>query len=269
MKLLSGIENTLAARSTALLLQVVPDHDGEVEAYRRWWAERRVDGIFLIDLRVEDKRVLVLEELGLPAVVIGGPGHHGRLPGVWSDDASAMAMVVEYLAALGHRRIARVAGPAGLLHTELRGQAFAEVADRLELASAVTAATDYSPEQGAQATRRLLSGTPPPSAVIYDNDVMAVAGTSVAHEMGVDVPRDLSIVAWDDSVLCEIVHPPLTVLSRDIMAYGARAAERLLALLDGDSVGDFEDAMPPAGHPGQHRPAARLSGQSGHGPGRR
>ena len=40
--------------------------------------------------------------------------------------------------------------------------------------------------------------------MIYDNDVMAVAGTSVAHEMGVDVPRDLSIVAWDDSVLCEI-----------------------------------------------------------------
>ena len=55
MKLLSGIENTLAARSTALLLQVVPDHDAEVEAYRRWWAERRVDGIFLIDLRVEEE----------------------------------------------------------------------------------------------------------------------------------------------------------------------------------------------------------------------
>jgi DNA-binding LacI/PurR family transcriptional regulator len=244
MKLLSGIENTLAAHSAALVLQVVPDHDAEVEAYRRWWAERRVDGIFLIDLRIEDKRVLVLEELGLPAVVIGGPGHHGRLPAVWSDDASAMAMVVEYLAALGHRRVARVAGPSGLLHTELRSQAFGEVATRLELASAVTVATDYSPEQGAQATRRLLSGSARPSAVIYDNDVMAVAGTSVAHEMGVAVPGDLSIVAWDDSVLCQIVHPPLTVLSRDIMAYGTRAAERLLALLDGDSVGDFEDAMP-------------------------
>jgi DNA-binding LacI/PurR family transcriptional regulator len=45
-------------------------------------------------------------------------------------------------------------------------------------------------------------------------------------------------------VLCEIVHPPLTVLSRDIMAYGARAAERLLALVDGDSVRSFEDATP-------------------------
>ena len=244
MKLISGMETTLATRSIALLLQVVPDHDAEVAAYRRWWAERRVDGIFLVNLRVDDKRVPVLEELGLPAVVIGGPGHHGSLPGVWSDDASAMAMVVEYLAALGHRRIARVAGPPGLLHTELRGRAFDQVATRLALESAVTQVTDYSAEQGAQATRRLLSAPARPTAVLYDNDVMAVAGTSVAHEMAVDVPQDLSIVAWDDSVLCEIVHPALTALKRDIVAYGAHAAERLLELLDGAPVRDLEDALP-------------------------
>jgi DNA-binding LacI/PurR family transcriptional regulator len=244
MKLISGIETTLAARSIALLLQVVPDHDAEVAAYRRWWAERRVDGIFLVNLRVDDKRVPVLEELGLPAVVIGGPGHHGSLPGVWSDDASAMAMVVEYLAALGHRRIARVAGLPGLLHTELRGRAFDAVATRLALESAVTQITDYSAEQGAQVTRRLLSAPARPTAILYDNDVMAVAGTSVAHEMAVDVPQDLSIVAWDDSVLCEIVHPALTALKRDIVAYGAHAAERLLELLGGVPVRDLEDALP-------------------------
>jgi DNA-binding LacI/PurR family transcriptional regulator len=244
MKLISGIETTLATRSIALLLQVVPDHDAEVAAYRRWWAERRVDGIFLVNLRVDDKRVPVLEELGLPAVVIGGPGHHGSLPGVWSDDTSAMAMVVEYLAALGHRRIARVAGPPGLLHTELRGRAFDEVATRLALESAVTQITDYTAEQGAQVTRRLLSAPVRPTAILYDNDVMAVAGTSVAHEMAVDVPQDLSIVAWDDSVLCEIVHPALTALKRDIVAYGAHAAERLLELLGGATVRDLEDALP-------------------------
>ena len=244
MKLISGMETTLATRSIALLLQVVPDHDAEIAAYRRWWAERRVDGIFLVNLRIDDKRVPVLEELGLPAVVIGGPGHHGSLPGVWSDDASAMAMVVEYLAALGHRRIARVAGPPGLLHTELRSRAFDEVATRVGLESAVTLITDYSAEQGAQVTRRLLSAATRPTAILYDNDVMAVAGTSVAHEMAVDVPQDLSIVAWDDSVLCEIVHPALTALKRDIVAYGAHAAERLLELLGGAAVRDLEDAMP-------------------------
>ena len=244
MKLISGLETTLAARSTALLLQVVADHDAEVETYRRWWAERRVDGIFLVDLRIEDKRVAVLEELGLPAVVVGGPGHHGRLPAVWSDDASAMSMVVEYLAALGHRRIARVAGLSGLLHTELRSHAFDEVAARLGLDSVVTLTTDYSAEQGAHSTRRLLSATTRPTAILYDNDVMAVAGISVAHEMGVGVPQDLSIVAWDDSVLCQIVHPEITALNRDIMAYGAHAAESLLQLLEGATVGDLEDDLP-------------------------
>jgi DNA-binding LacI/PurR family transcriptional regulator len=244
MKLISGMETTLASRSIALLLQVVPDHEAEVRAYRRWWAERRVDGIFLVDLRVDDRRVPVLEELGLPAVVIGGPGHHGRLPGVWSNDATAMAMVVEYLAALGHRRIARVAGLPGLLHTELRNRAFGDVAERLNLDSAVTLTTDYTADQGGHATRRLLSAAARPTAILYDNDVMAVAGTSVAHEMGVDVPGDLSVVAWDDSVLCEIVHPPLTALSRDIMAYGAHAAERLLGFLDTATATDFEDDLP-------------------------
>ena len=244
IKLMSGIENTLAARSTALVLQVVPDHDAEVEAYRRWWAERRVDGIFLIDLRIEDKRVLVLEELGLPAVVIGGPGHHGRLPAVWSDDASAMAMAVEYLAALGHRRVARVAGPSGLLHTELRSQAFTEVAARLALASAVTVPTDYSPEQGAQATRRLLSGASRPSAVIYDNDVMAVAGLGVAHEMDVAVPERLSLLAWDDSALCRLSHPALSAMSLDVHAMGVQVADCVLNLLASGTVRSYTAPLP-------------------------
>ena len=109
---------------------------------------RRVDGIFLIDLRIEDKRVLVLEELGLPAVVIGGPGHHGRLPAVWSDDGSAMAMVVEYLAALGHRRIARVAGPAGPAPHRAPRPRLRASRGRLELDSAVTSAPTTAPSRG-------------------------------------------------------------------------------------------------------------------------
>jgi DNA-binding LacI/PurR family transcriptional regulator len=148
--------------------------------------------------------------------------------------------------------------------TELRDRAFAEVAAWLDLESAVTVTTDYTADQGGDATRRLLSGAGRPTAILYDNDVMAVAGTSVAHEMGVDVPGDLSVVAGDDSVLCEIVHPPLTALSRDIMACGAHAAERLLALLDTATVADFEDDMArlitrgstarPGSRPGQGNP---------------
>jgi DNA-binding LacI/PurR family transcriptional regulator len=244
MKLISGMEGAMASSQTALLLQVVPDHEAEIATYRRWWAERRVDGVFLVDLRVQDTRVPVLEELRLPVMVVGGPGHHGSLPALWIDDASAMEMVVEYLVALGHRRIARVGGVPGMLHDEMRSSAFDSVVRRLALPWSTTIPTDYTPEAGAQTTRRLLSGANPPTTIIYDNDVMAVAGVSVAHEMGVDVPGDVSIMAWDDSVLCEITHPPLTAVSRDITAYGRQVAEHLLTLLNGEVVTEVQDTPP-------------------------
>ncbi|MGK5443907.1 LacI family DNA-binding transcriptional regulator [Micromonospora sp. URMC 105] len=241
MELISGVEAELSARSYALTLQVVADQEAEIAVYRRWWAERRVDGVFVCDLRTDDRRVPALEELQLPAVVIGGPGHTGGLASVWSDDAAALVEAVEYLVALGHRRIARVAGLPSLLHTEIRTDAFARVCRRLGLADAVTVWSDYTGEEGARATRRLLSSADRPTAVIYDNDVMAIAGLSVAQEMGLAVPGDLSIVAWDDSPLCRLVHPPLTALGRDIPAYGAHAARQLLAVIAGEPVTGVQD----------------------------
>jgi DNA-binding LacI/PurR family transcriptional regulator len=234
-QLIWGIEGELSARGVALLLQVTVDRMAQLECYRRWWAERRVDGVFLVDLHIDDTRVELLEELDLPAIVIGGPRGLGGLPGVWNDDIGAQRSVVEYLTALGHRRIARVAGLPELWHTALRTEAFETITGELG-ASSTTVTTDYSGEQGAQATRSLLASAEPPTAIIYDNDIMALAGLSVAAEMGVAVPDRLSIVAWDDSVLCRLVHPPLSAVSLDIAAYGARVARRLLDQVDGEAA---------------------------------
>ena len=239
-QLISGVEAELAARSFALTLQVVPDPETEIAVYRRWWGERRVDGVFVCDLRVDDPRIPVLESLRLPAVVIGGPGHTGRLPSVWSNERAALTETVEYLHALGHRRIARVGGLPELLHTKIRTEAFAAVAGRLGLTDAHTIVSDYSGEDGARATRRLLSSAARPTAIIYDNDVMAIAGLGVAQEMGLAVPAELSIVAWDDSSLCQLVHPPLTALRRDIPGYGAHAARALLAAINNEPTESVE-----------------------------
>ncbi|HEV7898624.1 MAG TPA: LacI family DNA-binding transcriptional regulator [Planosporangium sp.] len=230
MELISGIEAELSARSCGLTLQVVADHDAEMAVYRRWWGERRVDGVLVVDLHVDDRRLDVLRELQLPAVAIAGPGDLG-LPHVWTDDDAAIEEVVEYLVALGHRHIVRVGGLPDLMHTAIRTRAFAEVCERLGVQHAVTVPSDYTGEEGSRATRRLLSSTPRPTAIIYDNDIMAVAGLAVAQEMGLSVPTDLSIVAWDDSLLCSLVHPSLTALSRDIPAYGTTAARQLLTLI--------------------------------------
>ncbi|MFI8521268.1 LacI family DNA-binding transcriptional regulator [Streptomyces sp. NPDC085481] len=245
--LLSGLQAALSGRGTALQLLVVEDTAAEIEVYRRWTSEHRVDGFFLVDLQVRDPRIPVLEELEVPAVVLGGPGRHGRLPAVWADDREAMTSIVEYLAALGHRRIAHLAGLPSFQHTQRRIRALRDAARRLGMADAVSVPTDFSDAEGAAATRTLLArpGGQRPTALVYDSDVMAVAGLGVATEMGVPVPGELSIVSFDDSALTRIVHPSLTALSRDTFALGEQVATALLALIDDpSSASDVRNPTP-------------------------
>jgi DNA-binding LacI/PurR family transcriptional regulator len=242
-KLLSGIEAELSAREVALTLQIANDLGTEVAILRRWWTERRVDGVLLVDLRVDDPRIPVVEEIGLPAVVVGGPGDTGGVPFAASDDAGGTRQIVEHLVVLGHRRIARVAGPPEFAHTLARTVAF-EKALADAGASGRVVPTDLSSAASARATAELLAGSPPPTAIIYDSDIMAVAGLGTAQELGLAVPRELSIVSYDDSPICELVRPALTACVRDVVAYGARSARALLAVLAGEQVGPQVEETP-------------------------
>ncbi|HCT76894.1 MAG TPA: LacI family transcriptional regulator [Micromonosporaceae bacterium] len=244
-QLLSGLQAALSAQTVALHLLVVEDTAAEIETYRRWASEGRVDGLILVDLQVNDPRIEVLEEFGLPSVVLGGPGGHGSLPSVWADDREAMLSIVDYLAALGHKRIAHVAGMPAFLHTRRRMRALRDAAGRLGLAEATSFPTDFSDAEGAAVTRKLLSRKERPTAIVFDSDIMAVAGLGVAAEMGVPVPGELSIVAFDDSVLTRIVHPALTCLSRDTFALGGQVAEALLAIIaEPETVRNIKTATP-------------------------
>ncbi|MBR8740736.1 LacI family DNA-binding transcriptional regulator [Nocardiopsis sp. MG754419] len=243
MQLVSGVETELAAVGIDLMLQVADNVDSEIAVYRRWAAERRVDGVVIVDLRVEDPRPEAMGVLPLPAVVLGGPEGTGGLPCLYTDDAASVREVVHYLAALGHRRIVRVAGPEDFVHTRDRSAAFQQAARRAGLDEARTVHADYSGEDGGRTTRRLLADAEPPTALVYDNDLMALAGLGVASEMGVDVPSQLSIVAWDDSALCRLVRPSLTAISRDVVAHGRRVAQMLNGVLSGERVANEETPL--------------------------
>jgi DNA-binding LacI/PurR family transcriptional regulator len=241
MRFIAGLEGELSVRRTALLLQVVEDHQAAIDAMRLCWAERRIDGMVVTDLWTRDSRIPVLEELQMPAVLVGRPGADTRLPAVWTDDAAAVVSAVDYLVALGHRRIARVAGLPALDHTQVRIAAFREAVLGHGLGEPRIVETDYTWEDGARAARTLLSQRDRPTAMTFDNDVMAVAALNVAQEMGVTVPGELSIVAGDDSQLCVLVRPALTALSWDIQAYGVHAARVLLDLIDGRSPASHQE----------------------------
>ncbi|MGI8994323.1 MAG: LacI family DNA-binding transcriptional regulator [Nocardioidaceae bacterium] len=241
---IAGLESVLSERGYALLLQVVADDDRETPSYRRLVDEGRVDGVFLTDLFMDDPRPALLAELGLPAVVIGPALGDGIWPAVGVDDAPGIIGAVEHLVALGHSHIGHVAGPRGMVHGHSRQQAWSGALLRAGLAPGPSIEADFSAESGAAATRQLLDLAEPPTAIVYANDLMAMAGMSLAQSRGLDVPRDLSITGYDDTEIAAHLQPSLTTVSTDVIEWGRAAAKRLLELIDTQPPTDI--MLPPA-----------------------
>lgn len=244
MQFLTGIESELSKRDYGLLLQIVPDTAQELKTLRAWRNARRVDGVIITDVRVDDPRIAYLKKpQGLPAVVAGYPSVAGGLASVGTDDGAVSRQAVQHLVELGHRRIARVSGLVDLAHTQLRTEAFLDEM-RILGADPLVLSTDFTPDQGVEATRAALAAPDAPTAFIYDNDIMAVAALAAVTQLGVRIPEDLSIIAWDDSVLCQYTYPQLTAMSHDVVGFGSHVARQLFQVIDEGTSGSFLDSTP-------------------------
>ncbi|MEV8249700.1 LacI family DNA-binding transcriptional regulator [Microbacterium sp. NPDC076768] len=229
--LIAGIQSGLSSTHVGMHLRLVASIDEEIALYRRWHSAHQVDGVIVIDPREDDPRLQALSQMGAKAVVVGShPSAEGSAPTVWIDDAQAAHTLFDYLVALGHQRIAYITGPAEFEHTTLRAGVLHQLDPRG--IHTETIITDFSSERAADATRRLLSRSERPTAIVYDNDVMAVAGLRVTQEMGIGVPEALSLASFDDSVIAGLVRPSLTCLTRDTFELGETATKLLLTQID-------------------------------------
>jgi len=243
MELISGMEEVLAPAGASVLLLVVADVEAELATYRRWASEQTVQAVVVVNLVDDDVRPARLVELGLPAVLAGHHGGRAELSSVRTDDAGAMTAGIELLAGLGHRVVGRVSGPAELVHTAERSTAMQAAAERLGVRVRIVAA-DYSAAGGVRAARELLSADDPPTAVVFDNDVMAVAAEEELVRSGVRVPGQVSLLAFADSALCELAVPPLSAMSIDAHEHGVSVAGAVLDVLAGAARTDREGPPP-------------------------
>ena len=237
---IAGLESVLSERGQALLLQVARDHDGERRSYQRLADEGRVDGVFITDLHVDDPRPQLLAELGLPALVVGPAVADEFWPSVGVDDGPGITAAVQHLVGLGHERIAHVSGPADMVHGRSGAQAWADALAAEGLPKGPCVEADFSAEAGARATRELLESGGPPTAIVYANDLMAMAGMSLALARGVDVPGDLSVTGYDDTEISAHLKPSLTTVSTDVTEWGRAAANGLLEVIEGRPVPHVE-----------------------------
>jgi DNA-binding LacI/PurR family transcriptional regulator len=237
---IAGVESVLAGEGQVLVLSMVADADAETRTYRTLVDDRRIDGAFVIDLRVTDSRLDLLVELGLPAVTLGRPIGPSPFPAVSLADSPGVGETVQHLVAMGHRRIGYVAGDLMMLHGLRRRDAFVASMREAGLPADLVEETDFSPAAAARATRSLLECEPRPTAIVYASDSMALAGLGVLQALGLRAPADVSVAGFDGTDIARYSYPALTTVVSDPVAWGREAARTLLRLIRDGTADDRE-----------------------------
>ncbi|WP_141399184.1 LacI family DNA-binding transcriptional regulator [Curtobacterium sp. 'Ferrero'] len=233
MQYVRGIEEVLAECDLVLVLQVVGSVEEDLGVLRRWATSGKFAGVIVTDILVDDRRIPALRDLALPAVLVGTMGAESDFTTISTDDAAVAEAIVQHLATHGHRSVARVSGPRSMMHTAVRDRAFASAGAAAGVRM-TTVEGDYTAEAGEAGVRALVvEGVDRPTALVFDNDVMALRGLDVLTAAGVRVPDDITVVAWDDSVGCQLAEPALTAAAHDIRAFGADTARAFLDVLGG------------------------------------
>lgn len=230
LRFLPGVQEELTAHGILLVLHSSPDISSANEAYRQWRNEKRVDGVIVLNPLVRDQRLPHLEKIGLPAVIVGDARRISSLSSVRTDDEHALRIGMEHLVGLGHRRIARVGIRPDFLHSRGRERLFQTMMRKAGLRADLSTYHAADPLPGA--VLDWLASDDPPTAIIHEDCTTAIEMMLALQARGVRIPDDLSLLCWDDSILARAVHPPLTVLRRDLFDYGRQVARQLRAVIE-------------------------------------
>ena len=190
---------------------------------------RRTDGLVLASSRSDDDTVRAM--VGDTPTVLANRYVPG-LPAVTADDADGAAQVVAHLRALGHRRIAVAAGPVASRSGRQRVLGLRAAAERLGDVELVELGS-FPPYYSGGAAAADLAVACGASAVVAHNDVMAAGILGRARDRGVHVPRDLSVVGFDDSTVATLLSPALTTVRVSNTRLGRRAVDILTGAIEG------------------------------------
>ncbi len=215
------------SRESDVILEIEPYAEGEpLDELAKRLARHRVDGVLLPGLLCDDPTMLqALSKAGLEVGRIAATQPAAIGQGVGIDDEAAAHAITAHLVASGHSRIAYIDGPPQLSVCQLRKagyrRALAEAGLQPDPAFILTG--DFSYRSGLAATEELLALPQRPTAIFAANDDMAAAVISVAHRQGLDVPGDLSVCGFDDTLVAQSVWPELTTINQPVGDMAARA----------------------------------------------
>jgi LacI family transcriptional regulator len=244
--LFRGIEDALAASGYSVIMANTDDDPAREQHSISMLRGRQVDGLLIATARREDPALQMLAETGFPFVLVNR--HTDPLPknAVIPDDYAGAAAAVGHLVALGHRRIAHIAGSDDMSTGHTRRQGYLDALQRHHLPADpdLLVHGSYRDSGGYAAMQRLLGLPMPPSAVFAVNDLAAVGAMRAIEEAGFRVPDDISVVGFNDLSAAIGLMRPLTTIRLPLHDMGKAAAERLLAQITGGAMSSEPVVIP-------------------------
>ncbi len=234
VEFLSGLGDYARGHELDLVLSPTTADDEET-TYRRVVANKQVDAVYVSSPRPSDRRIVLLNQLGLPFIV------HGRSEGldfdyahIDIDNEAAFHDAARLLLQLGHKRIALINGDSSQTFAIFRerGARRALAASGLSLPPERVRSLAMTEENGFRAANSLLRGNEPPTAILCSSLIMALGVVRAIRDLGLSIPGDVSLIAHDDVfpwLKPENFSVPLTTTRSSIRAAGERVAERLAA----------------------------------------
>lgn len=237
VEVLKGVKDALRERDIDLLLcNLGSQHP--VATLERFLDRGAVDGLLLVSLPIEGETGERLSRVNAPVVLVGTrsgqPADAPDFDTLWWDDAAGARRATEHLVGLGHRRVGLISAHAWSYNSTPRLDGYRDALEAaglgfdpdLVVSGQAVKHAGYSEEAGAEAMETLLALDDPPTAVFAASDVQAFGAWAFARDAGLRVPRDVSIVGYDNLKVSRFLG--LTTVDQQMKAVGHRATTRLL-----------------------------------------
>jgi len=247
-EIVQAFEDIAVQHNYEILLTSTVHNAKRMELAVRRMIERRVDGVAILTFGMEDSLVEDLRFRKVPLVFVDVGPHVPGVSNIRINYQNGIRQAVQHLAELRHARIAFVSGPLHLKSAMARKAAFEGAMQEvgLEVGPEMIVEGDHRMEGGMRALVELAGLPQRPTAILCSNDMTAVGVMREAYECGIVIPRDLSLVGFDDIRLSQFTTPPLTTvqMSQTLLAeYAFQALRREAESRSGGGVGNEYELM--------------------------
>ena len=235
-EVLQGVDDSANASDIQVLLGRIERLEHSVEGFRRLVGEGRVDGLLvqLSDALQAEKFEKVAIESTTPVILLHSKG--SRPGSVMLDDVAGAEVATRHLLELGHRDIGFVGGLPQVQSGGRRRRGFLNAmrAAGVRPKPRWMTASGYLPPQGRAAAQQLLAMPKRPTGLVVANINAAAAVMAVAHQLGLQIPEDLSVVAIHDTWIADYLYPRLTTVRMPLNELGRQALDMLVGVLAGE-----------------------------------